>query len=694
MAEALKLKPEQEEKLLNYLKNRHSAAQRYYEEEIEPKIAERIDVYYAKEAFYAKMFERLSEISSLTASDVADTIEWIMPSMMKIFFGGQSVIQVLGTQDDDVTNSETMQELIDYQIQRRNKGFLKFHNWMKYALITNMATTKCRWERETKPTDYVQQMTQEEMDMLLAQQKRSKIIEAVEIAPGLFNVRWRNEKVIKNQPVIDFLLASEFRFAPDARDVDELDFSEHIQAVTLDSIRRKVKSGEYRKLTDDDEKKLDGLTYTRLDEKTRRFTYQQNWDANDDTPNKKVEIRETYVKYDVNDDGLLEDIIVWWSGDIVLRIEENAIGRHPFFSLSPTLDPHQLFAERGFSEMIAQIQHLKTALLRLLVYNITLANNPQAAVDMTKFQDIDDLLEGRQYWRINGDPHNAVFPIPSSQISPLTMPFMEYLEGQKENKTGITRYNQGADANSLNKTATGMSMIMGAANQRLELIARIFAETGFVQLFRYIAMLNQMYIDDDTTIRLTNKTLRINPANLVGDFDFTISAGIGTGTKEVNIQQLQLLLGMYPQLLQLKIATPQNVYKCVKKLIEEMGYKNSDDYVTDPEQLMQQMAQQEQKGPEVKTTQSLRIDFDNLPPNVKAQLLQAQGIQTEPDDFVKNLEIRTAAKAAEKGGMPIGPGTEGQIGSPGSSGGDGGAGLSLDALLATGIPPGVAPGIA
>lgn len=693
MAEALKLKSEQEEKLLAYLKNRHTAAQRYYEEEIEQKITERIDIYYAKEAFYAKMFERLSEISSLTSSDVADTIEWIMPSLMKIFFGGQSIIQIQGTQEDDVTNAETMQELIDYQIQRRNKGFLKFHNWMKYALITNMATAKCYWERETKPAAYVQQMTAPEMEMLQMQNQRAKILEAEEIAPGLFNVKWQEEKVIKNQPVIDFLLASEFRFAPDARDVDDLDFSEHVQAVTLDAIRRKVKSGEYRKLTEDDEKKLDSLTYTNLDEKTRRWTYKQSWEANDDTPNKKVEIRETYLRYDVDEDSLLEDVIIWWSGDIILRIEENTVGRHPFFSLSPTLDPHQLFAERGFSEMIAQIQHLKTALLRLLVYNITLANTPQAAVDMTKFQDIDDLLEGRQYWRVNGDPHNAVFPIPNSQIHPLTMPFMEYLEGQKENKTGITRYNQGVDANSLNKTATGVSMIMGAANQRLELIARIFAETGFVQLFRYIAMLNQMYIDDDTTILLTNKTLRINPANLAGDFDFVISAGIGTGTKETNVQQLQLLLGMYPQLLQMGIATPQNVYKCVKKLVEEMGYKNSDDYVTDPQQLMQQMGQ-EQKGPEIKTTQSLRIDFDNLPPNVKAQILQAQGIQAEPDDFVANLKLRTAAKAAEKGGMPVGQGAESQIGSPGAPGGDGGAGLDMDALLAAGIPPGITPGVA
>lgn len=693
MAKAIRLNAEQEEKLMDYLKNRHLAAQRYYEEEIEPKVAERIDIYYAKEAFYAKMFERLSEVSSLTASDVADTIEWVMPSLMKIFFGGQSIIQIQGTQEDDVTNAETMQELIDYQIQRRNKGFLKFHNWMKYALITNMATTKCYWERETKPVAYVQQMTVEEMDLLQTQKKNVQILEAEEIAPGLFNVQWQEEKVIKNQPVIDFLLASEFRFAPDARDVDDLDFSEHVQAVTLDAIRRKVKASEYRKLTEDDEKKLDALTYTRLDEKTRRFTYQQDWDANDDTPNKKVEIRETYVKYDVNDDGLLEDIIVWWSGDILLRIEENAVGRHPFFSLSPTLDPHQLFAERGFSEMIAQIQHLKTALLRLLVYNITLANTPQAAVDMTKFQDIDDLLEGRQYWRVNGDPHNAVFPIPNSQIHPLTMPFMEYLEGQKENKTGITRYNQGTDGNSLNKTATGVSMIMGAANQRLELIARIFAETGFVQLFKYIAMLNQMYIDDDTTILLTNKTLRINPANLAGDFDFVISAGIGTGTKETNVQQLQLLLGMYPQLLQMRIATPVNVYNCVKKLIEEMGYKNSDDYVTDPEQLMQQMGQEE-KGPEVKTSMSLRIDFDNLPPGVKAQILQDHGYQATPDEFVMNMDLQAAAKAAEKGGVPIGQGAESQTGGPGAPGGDGGAGLGLDALLAAGIPPGAAQGIA
>ena len=179
---------------------------------------------------------------------------------------------------------------------------------------------------------------------------------------------------------------------------------------------------------------------------------------------------------------------------------------------------------------------------------------------------------------------DAAMAMPVNQLSPQTFQFLEYLEGQKENRTGITRYNQGLDANSLNKTATGISAILGQSSQRLELIARMFAETGISELFRFMVSLNQKFVDQNTVVRLTNKQLRVSPDDLNGNFDLIVNAGISISTKESTIMTLQTMLTalMQARASGIPIVTPQNVYNLFKKWIESAGFKNYSDYVTDP----------------------------------------------------------------------------------------------------------------
>lgn len=179
---------------------------------------------------------------------------------------------------------------------------------------------------------------------------------------------------------------------------------------------------------------------------------------------------------------------------------------------------------------------------------------------------------------------DVAMAMPVNQLSPQTFQFLEYLEGQKENRTGITRYNQGLDANSLNKTATGISAILGQSAQRLELVARMFAETGISELFRFMVSLNQKFVDQETVVRLTNKQLRISPDDLNGNFDLVVNAGISISTKESTIMTLQTMLTalMQTQAAGIPIVTPQNIYNLFKKWIESAGFKNYNDYVTDP----------------------------------------------------------------------------------------------------------------
>ena len=125
-----------------------ASAEAYQASVVEPTVKQRYEIYYADKDYYRNRFPILSKTSDLVSTDVADTIEWALPSLMKVFTGSDEVITIAGVTEEDDTKAETMQELLVYQLQRQNKFFPILYNWMKDALITGMGIIKCYWERQ------------------------------------------------------------------------------------------------------------------------------------------------------------------------------------------------------------------------------------------------------------------------------------------------------------------------------------------------------------------------------------------------------------------------------------------------------------------------------------------------------------------------------------------------------------------
>ena len=160
-----------------------------------------------------------------------------------------------------------------------------------------------------------------------------------------------------------------------------------------------------------------------------------------------------------NPDAKLTPMIITVSNGIILRMEENTYERNPFFILCPRMDPHKIWPDTGFVDLIAQLQRSKTAILRQMIYNIALGNDSQKAVNPSMLVDINDLLEGRSVIRVSGNVTDAIQNIPAAPLQSWTFDMLNYIDEQRENRTGITKYNQGMDSGSLNKTATGINII-------------------------------------------------------------------------------------------------------------------------------------------------------------------------------------------------------------------------------------------
>lgn len=559
-------------------------AEAYQQSIIEPTVRERYNIYYADKEYYANKFPILSKTSSLVSTDVADTIEWALPSLMKVFTGSDEVITVAGVTEEDDQNAEVMQSLLVYQLQRQNKFFPILYNWMKDSLITGMGIIKCYWERTEGWTPETQKLNADALRLLSQTGVKITNVQGPDMM-GDFMVTWNSPYYVKNSPKIENILVSEFLYSPDAKNLEDANFVAHRKKVTMSHLRQKEKEGIYANV--DMVKPDNGPTSWLSDqiEEAIGDNYTPLHKNNQDKAREEVTIYECYTKIDFNNDGILEDMIITVAGDVILRAEPNYMGRHPFFAISPTKDPHRIWVKRSYAELIGELQDMKVALTRQIVQNIALTNDPKMILSEESI-NISDYIEGRKVIRKKpgASMGDVAMSMPVNQLSPQTFQFLEWLEGQKENRTGITRYNQGLDANSLNKTATGISAILGQSAQRLELIARMYAETGISELFRFMVSLNQKFVDQETVVRLTNKQLRISPDDLNGNFDLVVNAGISIATKESTILTLQTMLTalMQTQAAGIPIVTPQNIYNLFKKWIESAGFKNYNDYVTDP----------------------------------------------------------------------------------------------------------------
>ena len=683
----MKITDAKRDSIIGKLKQDIDAANAYYEDTVEPAVMERYAIFQADKDYYRKMFPRLSKRCEIVSTDVQDTIESTMPVLMKTFFGSTDVVTIQGADgtDADSDRAEKMQELINYELQQ-NKFFMKFYRWAKDALITNLGIIKVDWDREYKEVENTITMDAEAYAAYRPQAEQMGIqVEKVEASPtGGINVTYRSMELVKNQPRIMNVMASEFRFSPDATRLEDAEFVAHRKIVSLDYLRMQQEAGLYDHVEEVAEKAV-APHYTNLDI--------QNNDDIDEQPNRtdsgrqKVELYECYVKLNMSDDpdGRLVPMIVTVSNGIILRLEENTYERNPFFTLSPRVDPHHIWPESGFTGLIAHVQHSKTAIIRQMIYNIAQGNDSKMAIDPAALVDINDVLQNAQFIRVKGNVNEAIQPLPASQLQGWTFNMLEYLDTVKENRTGITKYNQGLDSNSLNKTATGISIITQQSNQRLELIARIFAETGMTELFRFLIKLNQLFVNQALVIRLTNGPMQIDPSDLDGSFDLLVNAGMGAGAKQTNLQNLQLVRELSTQLAEVGLSGPQQWYNLAKRIIEEVGFKNVDDFIVDPSQMAAQMPQQgaQDSGAEDNKT-TIRSAITDAPWQVQMQFWQKLGFEVTPDMFTEQAAQKVLSGAADaqakadagRGGRWNGARIGTQLPDRGGQGGRDGAGAS------------------
>lgn len=648
------LKPAEIDKIMKAFVAGRDVANNYHKATVEPKIIKRIEIYNAPKSFYKSKFPRLSESSDWISRDVKTTIDWLIPSLIEVFTGSDDPVDIQGVNTEDDNKAKRIQQLIKYFVQRKNNFFVFMYSLIKEGLKTNFGVAKVSWKRDEERISMEVMQRVEQLPELIMMHQSGKI-EIIDIEPiteneDLFKVSYEKIIVKANLPVLENLPPSELRFTPEARNIHDAKFVAHRKIVKGDYLKRKENEGIYQNVDVAIDEDKGNVNYTTLDKRNNpgyKSIYSKISD--NDNASKDVELYEAYLKVDYNNDGVYENLIVHVVGETPLRITENTFEMPPFFIFSPEYDSYGVFSEGSFADVLEQLQDLKTALIRQVVIAVAKNNTPQKFVDIAKV-DVDAMEDGAEIVDAGSNPQQNIFTSPQIPINPLTMELVQYSQNEIESQSGSTRYNQGLDSNSLNKTATGINAIMGAADKKIRLIARLLAETTWIPLVKFLILLCQKFLEQEQVFRLENENIVINKDELDIDYDLIVNVGQGAGTKEAAIQQIMILLQqLYPKLEQLGVVDENSWYNMVKKLLEKMGMRDITAYLIDPSspevqqkkaQLIQQQQQEQQKAQQIaavaeaeKNKPKLSIAYKDLPVDAKVQLLKLYGIETTPNSI-------------------------------------------------------------
>lgn len=636
--------------------------------------------------YYAKPYGNERDgYSQVVSTDVMDTVEWIMPSLMRVFASGEEIVRFepVGPEDEEVAKQAT--DYINYVFTKDNQGVLILQSWFKDALVAKNGFVKFWWDdSEDWKREAYQGLTDDAFAIILQDPDVEPVEHTQTVSPEndpmtsmpvtLHDLVVRR-KITKGRVCIEAVPPEEFLIDKDAKDIENARFVGHRKRYTISQLREEgVSEDIIANLPIGDDGHL-----TAEEERSRLGPGEESIMNQGDVANeamRQVWVTEAYLRVDYDGDGIAEMRKIRVAGSGSEIIENDAWeGMVPFADLTPIPIPHK-FIGLGIADLVKDLQLIKTTVLRQYLDGLYIANNPRTEVKQDMIVDPGEVTNSKAGGIVRSTGVGpALIPIQVPFVGPAALQGLEYIDTLRENRTGVTRYNQGVDANSLNKTATGVNQIMTASQQRLELIARVFAETGVKRLFKGLLGLVCRYQDQKRMIRLRNTWIPMDPRSWNTEFDMTVTVGLGNGNRDMMAAQLMQILGIQMQAIQFQggingpFVTGENVYNLMEKYIQAVGLKTATPYFTDPQgqppqppkpdpemmkaqaqmQLEQQKAQQQFGLEQAKAENQKQIEMIQAQADIEVMRMKA-GVDAE---LARQKAVLDAELARMKAGVEL-----------------------------------------
>jgi len=573
-----KIRPLEEDEIKSVVSQEISSAIGGLGSEISRQRTQAIDYYYGRP--FGNEVEGRSQV---VMTDVADTIEWIMPSLTRVLLGGRHTARYTPNSEEDEEMADQATEVINHLFRHEMDGWMVCHDWFKTALLEKNGFVRSYYEERVDPQQEAYE-GQDELQMeILLKDPDVHPVEFSDRGDGTYDVRIVRRDVHRAIKV-DGIPPEEFLIARRATKLDDqTPFCAQRKKVTISDLTAMGYDPEViADIPSDDSPEFS-------EGRATRYSDEETWPTGGaeraDAASREMWLTYCYIRIDEDGDGFAEGRLITVVGEDSLYIlDDRQINHNPFSSITPVPMPYKFFG-LSIADLVMDLQLIRSTLIRQMLDNLYNINNSRTIVEEGAVE-IDDLLVSRPGGIVRADHVDAVKPLETAAFGPMAFNMVEWLDTVKENRTGITKYNQGLDAESLNQTATGISKIMDAAQARIEQFARVFSETGLKDLFRKLLKLYASSPMKERTIRLRGEWVTFDASKWNTNMDVEIEVGLGVGQANDRIRQLQMILELYGQMQDKGIAemlvTPRHIHHTVTKLVEAMGFKIPEDFFADP----------------------------------------------------------------------------------------------------------------
>ena len=521
--------------------------------------------------------------SQVVSKDVMDCVEWMMPGLMREFCGADDVVRFEpdGPEDEQACLDATA--YCSHTLHRKNPGFTILYDAIKSALIVRQGFIKVtcddRWEEKQERYTGLSELDIEAL-------KSDPEVEIVSGQPGQMTEQGQLYDVVvktrerKKHILVEGVPPEEMRVSRDCREIGNVRFICHQVERTKSDL---YSMGYDRALVDSIPTDTD--TNEALGDRIARSDYDGSWDYDADSVDesqRKVTLMEAYVRVDFDKDGISEYRRVVKAGTVIF--ENEVVEDHPFAMFCPILMPYKVNG-LSISDTIEDIQRIKTALYRQGLDNIYLTNNPQKVVLRNGGVDLDALLNPRPGNIVLTDNMDGIREEKTEFVAAAGMEMAKFFSEVGAKRTGVSEFNTGVSPGGISKSnvgSEGVEALIAQSNERIELIARTFAETGMKRTFLLILKEATQYQDREQQIKVNGRWMQVDPRAWKNQYGMTVSVGIGNLSKRQEIMNLQMLGAAQAQGLQIGIATPENIYHSARRLTEVVGYRDVDKFWSDP----------------------------------------------------------------------------------------------------------------
>ena len=573
--------------------------------------------------------------SKVVATKVRDTVRSIKPSLMRVFLSTDKSVEYTPQGPEDVAIAQQATQYMHWAFNELN-GYKLLNDAFHDAMIKKAGILKVYWDKYTDAETYsYTNLTDEEFAVIVNDDDVDVIEHSQEMSIAIDDMGMEVEmpehsvtisrKTEKGKLMVESVPPEEFMVDRNARSIDDFYVVAHRTEMRVSDV---VNMGyDFEEIAN-----LDGIgssdTYSEAEDFERRGYQMEEEEQTEDISMRLVAITEAYMKMDIEGTGVAQMYKFTLGGSNYKLLDYEPFGYVPFAVFEVDPEPHAFFG-RSIADLIMDDQDAATAMLRGVLDNVALTNNPRLGFVENQV-NVDDLLNNEIGGLIRMKAPNAIQEVAVPFVAAQTLSAIQYMDETIETKTGVSRASMGLDPDALqNTTATAAQITKQAGAAQVEVMARNLAEGGMKRLFKLMLRLFVENTDEEKMMRMNSQFVPVDPRVWNSSMDVMCNVGLGTGKEDEKMAVLQQMLNMQMQIWQTYgpgngLVTMTLIRNTLADMLAMAGMRNSDRYFSPmneqfEQQLIMMKQQQASQMPQPLDPGTAMVQAEQLKAQAKAQ---------------------------------------------------------------------------